>query len=128
MSVQIVTYQDDHLGIRIPFVEQPLDECDPIRPRPLLFGLSVAPAGQRLCGQKDAACAIANIFVVLVTNARFLRRVAFSRLGEELDGFSSIQTTGRRSSYGRLYTSRTSSIAATNAALCSEGMHQHFFR
>ena len=87
MSVQIVTYQDDHLGIRIPFVEQPLDECGPIRPRPLLFGLSVAPAGQRLCGQKDAACAIANIFVVLVTNARFLGRVAFSRLGEELDGF-----------------------------------------
>ena len=27
MSVQIVTYQNDHFGIRIPFVKQPLDEC-----------------------------------------------------------------------------------------------------
>ena len=38
MSVQIVTYQNDHFGIRIPFVKQPLDECGPVLPtcRPFL--------------------------------------------------------------------------------------------
>lgn len=85
MSVQIVTYQNDHFCIRIPFVKPPLDECGPVRPRPLLFGLGVAPAGQRLGGQKDAARAIANILIVLIANARLLGCVTFSRLGEELN-------------------------------------------
>ena len=43
-------------------------------------------------------------------------------------GFSSIHTTGCLASYGRLYTSRTSSIAATKATLRLAGIHQHFFR
>ena len=124
MSVQIITYQNDLFGVRIPFVKQPLDEGRPVRPRPLLLGLGIAPAGQRLGGQKDAARAIANILIVLITNAGRLGRIALSRFSEELDRLF----VGRRSSYGRLYTSRTSSIAATNAALCSVGMHQHFFR
>ena len=85
MSVQIVTYQDDHFGVRIPLVKQPLDECGPVRPRPLLFGLGVTPAGQRLGGQKDTARAIADILIVLVANARRLGRIALSCLGEELD-------------------------------------------
>ena len=85
MSVQIVTYKDNRFCVRIPFVKQPLDERSPVRPRPLLLGLGIAPAGQRLGGQKDTARAIANIFVVLVANARRLGRVALSCLGEELD-------------------------------------------
>ena len=87
MSVQIVTYQDDHFGVRIPLVKQPLDKCGPVRPRPLLFGLGVTPAGQRLGGKKDAARAIADILIVLVANARRLGRIALSSLGKELDRF-----------------------------------------
>ena len=85
MSVQIITYQNDRFGVRIPLVKQPLDECRPVPPRPLLLGLGVAPAGQRLGGQKDAARAIANILIVLITNAGLLGRIALTRLGEELN-------------------------------------------
>ena len=85
MSVKIVTYQNNYLGVRIPLVKQPFDECGPIRPRPLLPGLGVAPAGQRLGRQKDTTRAIADIFVVLVAYARLLGRIALTRLGEELD-------------------------------------------
>ena len=45
---------------------------------------------------------------------------------QELQGCSmidsSIHTTGRNGSYGRLYTSRTNSICATKSPLCSGGI------
>ena len=39
-------------------------------------GVGVAPAGQWLGGQKDAARAIANILIVLITNAGLLGRIS----------------------------------------------------
>src|ERR1700722_11604036 len=41
---------------------------------------------------------------------------------------SSRHTTGCSGSYGRLYTSSTFSMAQTNAAFCSGGIHHIFFR
>lgn len=38
--------------------------------------------------------------------------------------FSSMQTTGMSGSYGRLYTSRTSSMQATNSTSSFDGIHQ----
>jgi len=40
---------------------------------------------------------------------------------------SSRQTTGRWGSYGRLYTSNTSSTFQTNSALAFGGVHHAFF-
>ena len=69
MGVQIVADQDDRLGFRVPIVEQPPDALGPVRPRPLPLGLGMAPTCKGLGEQEDAARAVADVLVVLVSYA-----------------------------------------------------------
>ena len=73
MSVEIIAHQNDLLSIGILLIKKPFDAFCPINPCSLLFGFGVSPTCKRLGKQKDAACAIADILIVLITNASTLR-------------------------------------------------------
>ena len=73
------------LSIGILLIKKPFDAFCPINPCSLLFGFGVSPTCKRLGKQKDAACAIADILVVLITDASTLRCNAISRFSKELD-------------------------------------------
>lgn len=85
MSVEIVTYKNNPLCIRIPFIKKPLDEVCPVYASPLFSGFCMTPAGEGLCEQEDTTRAIPNVFVVLITYARLAGCKAFSCLRQQLD-------------------------------------------
>lgn len=128
VSIEIVTYKYDLLYIWVSLVKQPLDAFCPVSSGSLLLCYSLTPSGQRFSEKEDAAGAIPHIFVVFVSYTCTVGSKPSLAYARSWTGFSSIHTTGCLASYGRLYTSRTSSIAATKAALWLAGIHQHFFR
>lgn len=97
MRVEIITYQNDLLGIMTLLINKPFDAFSPVNPCSLPLGFGVSSTCARL-GKKNTAYAIANIFVVLITNADALKCDVIYRFSEELDWLLIHETTGDFSS------------------------------
>ncbi len=84
MSIEIVTYKNHLLNIRILHVKHPLDALCPVCSGPLLFGFSLPPSGKRFSEKKDAASAVSHILVVLIAYAGAVGRKALSGFCQQL--------------------------------------------
>ena len=100
----------------------------PIMSSPSFLSVGISPSGQRFRKKEITCCAVADILVVLILNAILFGAESFAEVGKKPDRLFIHANNGIVFVIWRLYTSSTSSIAATKAALCSGGIHQHFFR
>ena len=84
MGVEIVTHKYDLFGIRVLFIQKPLDFQGPVYPCALLSCIGVTPSCEWLREQKDAASAVTDIPVVLIPDARRPGCKSFSGFSRQL--------------------------------------------
>lgn len=92
--------------------------------------VSFAPHSQWLRKHKNRTSPFSFVFMITFFNMIYISfmGIGFNFSSNNWKGFSSIQTTGLFESYAFEYTSKTSSILATNSAFCLGGMHHVFFQ
>ncbi len=123
MGVEVVPHQHDlfRLGVKLP--QAVSQGVRPVDLRPAVRDADVPPPTQRFAN-------INKLHVPKRTYSLSIRKGSPGRIGKGsrtsptscLDA-SSMQSTGKPGSYGRAWTSRTSSIRHTNSASCSLGRH-----
>ena len=99
VSVQVVQDDPDHLDLRIGLVHQPSHLLGKVLHRAPLGHHHVPPAGLRLTGQEQVACALPPVLVVLPQRKSRPGRQSGPASGpNNWVEVSSKQTTGRRGS------------------------------
>ena len=129
MCVKVVADKDDLFCIGVILIHQPLYLMGPVTLFSGFIDGAPPPSAQRFVEHEGAAGA----FFLYSWSSFLIWLVSDISIGWYASpcssmGCSSIQTRGTSGSYGLEYSSSTSSMAATNAAFWSGGMHHIFFR